>query len=298
MGEHFTGTGLSYPDAVEVDKSYTDRTGLEISVVVVTYQTQKTEFERMLSGLDEQTDEEFETVIVDNGNDWAVESVVADSPVVDRYVALDRNRGVTVGRNVGADRTTGDILVFLDDDAVPDAEFIAAHRRAYDRLDIVAARGKVLPKTASIYNNLAIWYDLGDETFPFLLNIEGNTSIDSDAFKRVGGFIDLLDGRAGHEGVELTHRLVESGYDRNQIVYYPDAIIYHDQSTSFWKFVQKKVGNEQSNRLLKANHIDVHEFAQTYETPNGHGRRLRGLPQVIDLGTDAIVRLVLRIHPT
>lgn len=287
-------TTLALPrGAIDLEERYTAVQEAPTSVVVVTYQTPKREFERMLAGLEDQTDRQFETIVVDNGNEWSVESVVADSRFVDRYVALDRNRGVTVARNLGAARATGDLLVFLDDDAIPDAEFVAAHRRAHDHLDIVAARGKVRAKTDSIYNALATWYDLGDETFSFLLNIEGNTSIDADTFEAVGGFDDRLTGRAGHEGVELTHRLVERGYERDKIVYYPDAVIYHDQATSLWKFVRKKVANERTTRLLKRNHVEVHEFARSYETPEGGDSRLGGFLKIVDLGTDAIVRFVL-----
>jgi GT2 family glycosyltransferase len=287
-------TTLALPrGTIDFEERYTAVQEAPTSVVVVTYQTPKREFERMLAGLEDQTDRNFETIVVDNGNEWSVEPVVAGSTVVDRYVALECNEGVTVARNLGADRATGQLLVFLDDDAIPDEEFVAAHRRAHGHFDIVAARGKVRPKTDSIYNRLATWYDLGDETFPFLLNIEGNTSVDAETFEAVGGFDDRLTGRAGHEGAELTHRLVKRGYERDQIIYYPDAVIYHDQATSLSNFVRKKAANERTAKLLERNHVEVHEFARSYETPEGGDSRLSGFPKVVDLGTDAIVRFVL-----
>jgi len=66
------------------------------------------------------------------------------------------------------------VLVFLDDDGIPDESFVAAHRRVHRERDVVAARGRVDPRHDTIYNRLQHHYDLGSEPFPHFINIEGN----------------------------------------------------------------------------------------------------------------------------
>jgi GT2 family glycosyltransferase len=41
------------------------------------------------------------------------------------------NRGPAAARNAGIDKAVGDLIVFIDDDVVPDAELLAEHARAH-----------------------------------------------------------------------------------------------------------------------------------------------------------------------
>ena len=59
----------------------------------------------------DQRDVDVDVVVVGNG--WSPEGLPADV----RSVALAENVGIPAGRNVGAAEATGDVLLFLDDDA-------------------------------------------------------------------------------------------------------------------------------------------------------------------------------------
>ena len=162
------------------------------SVVVVTYRTETSELRRTLDALANQTTFGFEVVLIDNGHQKDLTTIVRAYDVVRQYVRLRTNYGVTFARNLGAKLACSDLLVFLDNDAVPRQDFVTQHLRAHQEHDIVAARGKVLPRTENVYNRLQWWYDLGDEPFPFCLNIEGNTSFDRDVFLSQSGFDEDL----------------------------------------------------------------------------------------------------------
>jgi GT2 family glycosyltransferase len=239
----------------------------DASVVIVTYRTPAEVFEPVLEALDDQTASNYEIVVVANGTDADVESTVEGSEHVRLFVELDRNYGVTVGRNLGAKLARGDLLLFLDDDGVPERDFVAAHRRAHAEHDIVAARGRVLPKHDTVYTRIQSHYDLGDEPFPYFINVEGNTSFDRETYLDAGGYDENLADRAGHEGIELTHRLMQAGYRRDQIIYYPDAVIYHDYANSFVEYIRKRTGRNPNLEYLFEHRPEIFEFAASYDPP-------------------------------
>ncbi|RDI69648.1 glycosyltransferase family 2 protein [Halopelagius longus] len=262
------------------------------SVVIVTYGTPRAVLRETLDALDEQTADDFEVIVVDNGVRFDLDELVERTERVSALVHLDGNYGVTVARNVGAEVAASDLLIFLDDDGIPDGDFVAAHRAAHDD-GAVAVRGRVLPRSDSLYNRLQTWYDLGDERVPFTLNIEGNASIRRAAFREVSGFDESLSGRAGHEGIELTYRLLTSGYDREDIVYDPRPVIYHDYATDVRSYLRKRAAGRRRRRLLAATRPEVSKLAREYSKPtSSRSDRARG-DRFALVCLDAMVRLTL-----
>lgn len=255
------------------------------SVVIVTYRVDRSDFEATLDALEDQTADGYEVIVVDNGTDWDVAGELASREGRRVYARLAENFGVTVARNVGADLAVGDLLVFLDDDGVPDERFVAAHRTLHRDRDVVAARGRVLPRTDTVYNRLQRHYDMGQEVRPHFLNIEGNTSFDRETYVEYGGYSENLNGRAGHEGLELTYRMVAEGdVDREQVVYFPDAVIYHDYAQGVFDFVRKR-----ASQPSKASQIDC-EFDRLSEFAHSYSSARSDMP---DLGPTDYVRVAI-----
>lgn len=262
------------------------------TVVVVTYQIDRPDFERTIDALEGQTDTRFELVVVDNGTGWETSAALEDVSLRTMYVRLDGNHGVTTARNIGARLASTDLLVFLDDDAVPEPDFVAQHCMVHRNRDIVAARGKVVPLEGAIYNRLETHYDIGEQSVPYFINTEGNSSIDRDVFLEVGGFDERLEGRAGHEGIELTRRLVESGVSREQIIYYPHAVIRHDFAESFSEYLRKKIRFKRlqcSEDVITQDHVS---FVASYEDPGTETLSYR--ENVGLLFVQALVRVLTR----
>jgi len=73
--------------------------------------------------------ERLEVIVVDNASgDGSVERIAKEHPQVE-VLALDQNRGFAAGCNAGAEVATGQYLAFLNNDARPDPEWIAAAKR-------------------------------------------------------------------------------------------------------------------------------------------------------------------------
>lgn len=89
-----------------------------ISVVIPAYKRDRV-IERAIRSVLEQTHQDFEIIIVDDGSRDATESVVASLAKEDsriRYFCHDTNRGAQAARNTGIKAAQGEWIVFLDSD--------------------------------------------------------------------------------------------------------------------------------------------------------------------------------------
>lgn len=269
---------------------------IETSVVVVTYKVDRADFEATLDALDEQTADAYEVIVVDNGTDWDVEAELDSRDRCLVYATLADNPGITVARNVGAKLALGDLLVFLDDDGVPEESFVEAHRRVHREYDAVAARGRVLPRTDNVYNRLQKHYDMGAEAKPHFLNIEGNTSFDRETFLEYGGYSEELYGRAGNEGLELTYRMVSEGdVDRDQVLYHPDPVIYHDYAEGLLDFLRKRASQPSMRNELEYEYERLSDFAHTYSETRAELPDLGPLDHARVAVLEVAIRLLRRL---
>lgn len=230
------------------------------SVVIVTYNTNKSRLEQCLNSLNNQTFEKFETLIVDNNDKLDISNTISKYNA--KYIKLKCNYGVTLARNIGINISKGNIIIFLDDDAIPSHNFVEEHLRAYKKYNVLGIRGKSVPKTSAIYNYLASYYDLGDQTMPWPIDLEGNSSFKKEILIKVGGFNPEL---WGHEGIELSYRIISQCKDKNKLVYYPKAIIYHDYSDTFVKYVKKRLRYDKYEDTLEYHFPDLLKFEREYE---------------------------------
>jgi GT2 family glycosyltransferase len=290
-------TGFSGDRPIIARESLTGSSGLPplASVVIVTYNTPGRILAANLQALARQTVSAFETIIVDNSDRKDIEPLIRAYPV--RYLKLRENFGLSLARNVGARHAGGEIVIFLDDDAIPARDFVEQHLQAHQRPGIAGLRGKARPRTRTIYNQLENQYDLGDEIFPFYISLEGNSSFKKNILLARGGFREELKGAGGYEGVELSFRIVQHDGDRNSLIYYPGALIYHDYCGSFAKYVRKLKRHAGHKKMLQTAYPQLSSFLGTYPLANGAETDRRLSPGAairlwfIRKGASAVLRL-------
>jgi glycosyltransferase involved in cell wall biosynthesis len=222
----------------------TGRIGPRISVVVPTFNRCE-RLHRVLSALAEQDiDESFEVVVVSDGStdgtDGYLESDRLPLPVV---AIRQANGGPAAARNAGTTVASGDLIVFLDDDVVPEPALVAAHREAHRRLgSAVVVIGPMLDPPDHVMSPWVAWeqamlakqyddmnagrYEATSRQF-----YTGNASILRRHLVEVGGF-DATFRRA--EDVELAFRLDQLGLTFH---FEPTARGYHyaERSYDSWK---------------------------------------------------------------
>ena len=211
-----------------------------VSVVIPTF-NRRQRLHRVLSGLAAQTfDGDVETVVVSDGSTDGTDTYLASGatplPVVS---ATQPNQGPAVARNHGVELATGDLVVFIDDDVVPDRGLISAHVAAHARLgDDVVVIGPMLDPPDHRMSMWIRWEQAmlakqytamtrGDFEPTARQFYTGNASVLRRHVIDVGGF-DSSFRRA--EDVELAYRLADRGV---HFAYEPAAIGYHYAARSF-----------------------------------------------------------------
>jgi len=119
-----------------------------LSVVIYTYNPRSDYFRRCLDGLRSQTLplNQWELVVVDNRSDEPIADRVDLSWHPGARIVREETLGLTPARLRGIRETTGELLVFVDDDNVLDADFLeAALRSAEERSFLGSWSGQCRP---------------------------------------------------------------------------------------------------------------------------------------------------------
>ncbi|NJL23495.1 MAG: glycosyltransferase [Leptolyngbyaceae cyanobacterium SM1_3_5] len=119
-----------------------------ISVIIPTYQREAVLCGTIASLL-EQDDSAYEVLIIDQQPRHEAQT----QRYLEELAAIEKIRWYQVGwaslpgaRNFGIRRSRGEIVLFLDDDVILPAGFLAAHRRNYDRAEVGAVAGRVFDR--------------------------------------------------------------------------------------------------------------------------------------------------------
>ena len=94
---------------------------------------------------------EYEIVLVDNNSDDGTvgecERFKADHPQVTLRYFMERNQGLSYARNRGIREAQGDVLVYVDDDALVNPEYLQTYAEFFGRnKEAVAAGGPIIPQ--------------------------------------------------------------------------------------------------------------------------------------------------------
>lgn len=180
---------------------------------------------------------EFEVIVV-NGPSTDNTQQVINSWLPDIKAGSCNVANLSISRNIGICMSKGDIVVFIDDDAIPEPEWLTHLASAYDCDEIGATGGLVFDPSGYTYqyeystaNRLgnANWSAKSSSEhlcfpcsfeFPYLQGT--NASFRRSALLEVGGFDEEIEYYL--DETELCCRLVDSGYIIRQL---PNAYVHH-----------------------------------------------------------------------
>jgi GT2 family glycosyltransferase len=210
-----------------------------VSVIVPTFD-RRASLQRLLDGLARQTYplDAVEVVVVDDGSADGTREWLERARFPYRLRPLSQEHGgAAAARNRGVAEATGELLVFLDDDVVPDTEVVRSHVAAQRDRDTVVIGPMLAPtewsrpawirweedKLHAVYRAMVSgrWPCTPRQFFT------ANASLPRDRFLAAGGF-DTRFRRA--EDVELGYRLRDAGM---RFVFEPAARVWHYPRRSF-----------------------------------------------------------------
>jgi GT2 family glycosyltransferase len=214
-----------------------------------------------------------------------------------RHIGMSA-RSVSRGRNLGAQAARHEYLVFTDDDMRADPQWLRALVAALEHTaERDAVTGRVLAGTPerpdgfvpALVQRAAPAVHQGHLTIDVLAG--GNMAIRRSAFDRVGRF----DARLGPgsdfpaaEDNDLGFRLLDAG---GQIVYVPEAVVYHRAWRSLDRYVSIRHAYGRGQGAFYAKHLPGHRRLMSRRLARDVGLRLVSPPRRIRRVRDALGEL-------
>ena len=212
----------------------------KVSVVINTYNRCE-RLRRCLGTLQDQTYRNFEVVVVNGPSTDATAAMLARFGGKIRVVETGR-RVISVSRNAGILHAAGELVAFIDDDAVAHPKWLEELVAAFDNAEVGAAGGLVYRM-----NGLEIEFRNGvldrlgsvrwDEPQPgvhwdweegYINTVSGNNCMfRRSALEEIGGFDEEIE--YYHDEADVVMRLQATGF---RTVHRPDAIVYHEAARS------------------------------------------------------------------
>ena len=195
-----------------------------VSLILITY-NRYDEINRTLATLRCQ-DGDFELVVVDNGS-TAEGKIYLEGWRNVRFKRLNANGGPTGGRNAGIRLATGDLLVFLDDDAsFADSKALSRIRERFRQdpaLGILNADSRLFPSGETDYaaiprRDKAVLHEDYEASYFCAVAF----AIRREIVEEVGAFFEPF--FYGCEELDLSWRVLRRGY---RIVRASDLVVHH-----------------------------------------------------------------------
>jgi GT2 family glycosyltransferase len=194
---------------------------VKLSCVVLTRGDRPFALERAVMSVLRQRGDPIEVVVVGNG------AHVTGLPAGARAVSLPDNVGIPAGRNLGVAKTSGDVVLFLDDDGWLVDNTAAEHLRAL--FDADASLGVVSfrirdPAGGRGERRHVPRLRAGDPHRSSYVTtfLGGACAVRREVLDRCGPFPDAF--FYGHEETDLAWRALDAGY---RIRYDADVVMYH-----------------------------------------------------------------------
>lgn len=239
---------------------------MRVSVVLCTYSIDRyVDFSEAADSILDQTYDDVELVVIVDGTNAVYERAADDYGEEDTIIHCnEQNLGLSDSRNNGAELATGDVVAFIDDDAVADPDWIAELIDTYNRHNALAVGGKMTPAwvagkpehlPAEFYWLVGVTYrGFAEEVTEVRNTFSSNLSFRREVLRELGGFQSDMGKRGSNDlqgaETELCTRMREE-YDQG-VVYNPEARVAHkvfDYRTepvwlverAFWQGYSKRV---------------------------------------------------------
>jgi O-antigen biosynthesis protein len=219
-----------------------------VSVVVCTYNGAAT-LDACLAGCARLAYPDYEAIVVDDGSTDASAAIAARHPV--RLIRTP-NRGLSAARNAGLEHATGEIVAYLDDDAVPDPHWLSFLAAALDDPGRVGAGGPNVPPPGDGDVAACVANAPGGPAHVLLSDhvaehIPGcNMAFRREWLEAIGGFDPQF--RVAGDDVDVCWRLQERG---GTLGFHPAAVVWHHRRASLRQFLRQQRAYGRAEAMLE-----------------------------------------------
>jgi O-antigen biosynthesis protein len=219
-----------------------------ISVVVCSYNGSRT-IRETLEGLKRVQYPNFEVIVVNDGSTDATAAIAGE---YDCRIISTENAGLSSARNVGLRAANGEIVAYLDDDAIPDRHWLRYLAATFRESDYAAVGG---PNIAPPYSNAVadcvdnapggpVHVLITDEIADHLPGC--NIAIRKSCLEAVGGFDPTF--RVAGDDVDICWRLQQRGWT---LGFSPGAMVLHHRRHTIRGYWKQQKGYGKAEALLE-----------------------------------------------
>jgi GT2 family glycosyltransferase len=206
-----------------------------ISVAVCSYNGSRT-IRETLDGINRLEYPNFEVIVVDDGS---TDSTAAIASEYDCQVISTPNAGLSSARNVALSAAAGEIIAYIDDDAIPDPHWLYYLAAKFSQADVAMVGGpNISPPISNLVaecvNNAPGGPTHVLTTDEIAEHLPGcNMAIRKSCLEAIGGFDPRF--RIAGDDVDVCWRLQQRGW---KLVFSPGAMVLHYRRHSvraYWK---------------------------------------------------------------
>lgn len=212
-----------------------------IATVVIPTFARPEKLAETLRALDRQDYTGFEVIVVDDGSPQQVTR--KNLPTSDRFtlrILRQENRGPAAARNLGAQQASGEILLFTDDDCLPQPQWVETLTREIQScpealvgsLTFNGLPGNSWSSASQFIIDLVYDHFNKDPTNAYFL-ASNNMACPRKFFSELGGF-DTEFPRAGAEDRDFCDRW---RITKRPIRLVREPLVEHRHAQTFWKFI-------------------------------------------------------------
>ena len=220
----------------------------KISVLVCTYNGAKTLVE-CLEGLMLLNYPDYEVIVVNDGSTDSTSEIVARFPV--RLISTP-NQGLSTARNLGAEAATGEIVAYIDDDAMPDPDWLLHIAESFKNPAYGAVGGPNIAPLSAGFMADCVDHAPGSPTHVLVTDREAehipgcNFAIRREILLQMGGFDSRF--RVAGDDVDLCWRLEEMGW---KIGFNAAAMVWHHRRSTLKSYLRQQRGYGKAEALLE-----------------------------------------------
>ncbi len=266
-----------------------------ISIIIPSYNRQSIVL-NTLKELGNQSVQQFEVIVVDQSPSYNSNlSQYKYDDIEYKYIQI-KEVGLPNARNVGANNSKGDILIFIDDDCIPDNNLVQSYISLFSSADpdtwcfggkVNEKNSDIFMEDASIVGGWITWYGktlknfVSDESGECEWAPGGNFAVKRSKFLEVGGFDKNFIGNAMLEDGDFGYTIEENG---GKIWYSPMPVIEH---------LRIPTGGTRSDSTSKGMYFRAHN---TVYFMRKHGMNKNMIPGLFYLNGVALKDLLRKKH--
>lgn len=225
-------------------------TKLAVSVVVLTYNCEKT-LKECLDSLLNQDYKDFELIVIDDfskDKTFKILNSYRDKRI--RIYRNNENKGTAINRNFGIEKSKGDLIFFTDSDCIPMKNWLKEGVEAITKKKADIVTGWTLYR-----NNYPSFKDRVVQGYGTFMT--ANLGFKRKMLKSVGEFNEELNSACG-EDFDVCYKILNKG---GKSVFCKDMLVIHQKSEKSYLGELKRYANYyKSKLLLKNEHNDSSRF--------------------------------------